>query len=978
VRNLWRVIGPAAVALAAIGGAAYFLWPRATAQQLLQQARRELVLGHLDRATTLSQQAYARDAREEWACIVAAECCMKSDRLDEALGWYDRVSRADAEASVAARFGAGEVLCHQGKLSESEALLREALAQNPDHVLSHYRLAFVLGLTGRRWESIPHLLRMIGAARFTADDLLVLGDVERPVDDRRLLEQSMRVAPDDPLPWLGLARLEIAANHLDEAERLLRRFVSVRPEEPEGQARLGALLLERSPGEYAAWAAAVPESADRHPEIWVVRGLHAERQGDTPTAIRCFAEAALRDPDHRRAMHHLGQSLQSAGQAEIAEPFLKRAEALGHLSIILTTLGHDATRVTEIRKAAGLCESLGRIWEVCGWSHLTVQLDPQQTWAQQALSHWLPRLTPELPRTLVEFNPAWQRGWSQYPLPARDLPLSDVRQPIKSHDGQSDIRFEDVAQRLGIDFVYFNSPEPETAGARIQETTGGGVAVIDLDGDARPDLYFTQGTHWPPDPSSTEFRDRCYLNRGAAGALDVTDRAGLGDALFSQGAGVGDLDHDGFADLYVANIGPNRVYHNNGDGTFEDVTRKSGVLDEAWTTSCALADVDGDGLADIYDVNYVGGANAFSRICERKGQPKSCSPRAFEAAPDRLWINRGDGTFADATDNAGIFHRDGYGLAIVAADFESTGRLNLFVANDEVPNFYFINRTSAPGMPRFEEAALAAGVATDGDGLSQACMGVAAGDADRDGRLDLFVTNFYHESNTLYLQKQRGLFTDGTRSAGLRDPSFAMLGFGTQFLDADLDGWEDLVVTNGHIDDLSAAGEPYRMRPQVFWNRGAGRFVELPAETVGEFFGGEYLGRGLARLDWNGDGREECAISHIGSPAALLVNRTARTGHFLTIALRGTALDRDAIGTLVTVSTNGTAWTKQLTAGDGYQASNERQLTFGLGSADRVEAIEIRWRSGQVQRFENPTVDRPYLAIEGRAGLAVLPVIDRE
>jgi hypothetical protein len=311
---------------------------------------------------------------------------------------------------------------------------------------------------------------------------------------------------------------------------------------------------------------------------------------------------------------------------------------------------------------------------------------------------------------------------------------------------------------------------------------------------------------------------------------------------------------------------------------------------------------------------------------------------------------------------------DGKGLGIVAADFDGAGRLNLFVANDAAANFYFVNQTAAPGEDiSLSNRALITGLAYSGEGLPQACMGVAADDADGDEQLDLFVTNFYDQSNTLYLRQPGDLFVDATREANLRTPSFHLLGFGTQFLDGDLDGWPDLVITNGHVLDHSHKGIPYAMRPQYMRNRGSGRFEEISASSLGAFFQREFLGRGLARLDWNRDGREDFVVSHINAPAALVTNQTVGAGHFLAVQLRGVTSNRDAIGATVRLQVAGRVLCRQLTAGDGYQASNQRQLIFGLGDGQQIGALTVRWPSGIEQTFEGLAADREILLVEGNA-----------
>lgn len=558
---------------------------------------------------------------------------------------------------------------------------------------------------------------------------------------------------------------------------------------------------------------------------------------------------------------------------------------------------------------------------------------------------------------IAEAEPAGRRRTEVAPTLGQEPSSSPV----------SPVRFE-VAD-VGIDFRYFNSPDPATPGMRMFEFTGGGVGVLDYDADGRPDLYFPQGCRWPPDPGQREFLDRLYRNRGDR-FVDCTAEAVLVEPGFGQGLACGDFDGDGFGDVYVANVGANRLFRNNGDGTIADVTGSSGALEgalaEAWTVSAVLADVNGDSLPDLFDVNYVEGEGVYDRICDHDGVRRVCSPTAFEGQRDRLLLNRGDGTFADVSRIAGIDAPDGTGLGVVAADFDRDGRLSLFVANDEQANHFYSNETRSPGHPpRFRERAVELGLAFDASGRRQACMGVAAGDADGDGRLDLFVTNYVDESNTLYRQVMGGLFADDSRPAGLTEPSLAMLGFGTQFLDADLDGREDLVVANGHVDDFTHKGYAYRMRPQFFRNVG-GRFVEQPAEALGPFFAGEWLGRGLARLDWNGDGKDEFAVSHLDDPSVLLTNVTAPTGASLSVRLVATRSARDGIGGTVEISVTGGRLVRQLTAGDGYAASNERKLVFGLGAADRAESVSVRWPSGKVETFADLAAGAEWLIVEGR------------
>lgn len=962
------VCAAVAMTVIAIGAGAAFVFrtPPPTSEALLDEARLTLARGDHRKAEELACRAAASKNPSPWALLVAAEASLKSNRYADALAYYQRVPRTSPAVASSADFGEAEMLCHLGRVSESEAQLRQLLARDPRHTLAHFRLAFLLNITGRRWEAQPHLLHLVKNRAADIEHLLLLGNSQRQIEDKALLDATARMLPDDPLPKLGAARLALTLNRPDEARPLLKAVLSQRPDEPESVVRWGQLLLEDADSTpFVTWSASLRPEVERHPDAWMLRGQFAQRNGQLKTATRCFWEALRRDPGHRAACHQLGRSLIELNDAARAEPFLERAELLQRLATALDDLFHHRDHLESMRRAALLTRQLGRLWEAASWSSIALSIDPGLIWAQEILYEVSPQLHPDLLQTSPAHDPSRQVDLASFPLPEWTSSSTPAQPRLTSIQPPADIRFVDRAQPMGIDFRYENAADDTTPGARIFETTGGGVGVIDYDLDGWPDLYLTQGNTDPSGvaPTSDELTDRLFRNRGAERFEDVTVPARLGDRDFSQGVSVGDFNNDGFPDLYVANLGRNRLYLNHGDGTFDDITDDAGITGSLWTTSCLMADLNGDGFPDLYDVNYAAGESLLTRICEKQGVIRSCSPRAFDAAPDRVWLNQGDGRVRDVTSESGIDVPGGYGLGIVALDLDGTGRLSLFVANDEVPNFLFVNSTTSPESIRFEERALLAGVALDADGMSQACMGVAAGDADGDGLTDLFVTNFYQESNTLYRQIARGQFADVTRTARLRDPSFAVLGFGTQFLDADLDGWDDLVVTNGHIDDLTAIGEPHKMPTQFFRNLGQGRFTEVPASTLGPFFRENHLGRGLARLDWNRDGRDDFVVSHLREPSSLLTNETPAIGHFLAVQLRGTRCSRDAIGATVEIVAGDRRFIKQLTAGDGYQASNERQLRFGLGSVRQVDELTIRWPGGAVQTWTAIAADQTILVI---------------
>ncbi|MEX0725953.1 MAG: FG-GAP-like repeat-containing protein [Planctomycetaceae bacterium] len=881
----------------------------------------------------------------------------------------------DAPEALGARLASGELLLtHFHHLREAEEEYRQAFELDPHNRAANAALAYILGLSARVREAVPFRLELIRQNQHGPHHLILLAKGDDASENPQQLKPFLAAVPNDPLARLGQAYLQLDQQRYAEAEALLESLARERSNDLEVQSRRGRRLAESGSAEFLRWNAELPATAETHPEVWSARGQWAADHAEPRVAIRCFWEVLLRDPNHVRANYRLGQLLQNEGEPSIAAPFVERSRLLTDYVIAVEQayLGSD---LRPVRQAAQLSEELALFWESLGWYQLVIRYLPDgepgelEAWAVQGESRLLARTVGlKLERTPAEFNPARQVDLSHYPLP--DWTATTQTAPLQHATSveESSIHFKDLAGELRIDFQYFDGVPRDQQTHRMYEFSGGGAAAIDYDNDGWTDIYMTQGSDWPPAPSQTRDLDRIYRNLGEK-FVDVTEQAGIREGGFSQGVAAGDYDGDGFCDLYVGNIGPNTFFRNNGDGTFTEITDAAGTAGNQWTTSCLIADLNGDRLPDLYLVNYLTGPDVYDRTCpEPDGRPRSCTPPNFNASQDQLFVNRGDGTFRNVTSISGIEVPNGKGLGIVAADFDSSGRLSLFVANDTVPNFFFVNQAAAGGSElQFTEQAMTSGLAVDADGQSQACMGVAAGDADGDGRLDLFVTNFFNQFNTLYRQQESGLFADESRAAGLAQPSLKQLGFGTQFVDGELDGLPDLIVVNGDVDDFTHTGRPYAMLPQYFRNLGGGRFTEVAGEAAGLYFTKAYLGRGMARIDWDRDGREDVIVSHLDATAALVTNRTAHVGNFLQLRLVGTASERMAIGTTVTLEAGGRTWVKQLTAGDGYQASNERMLTFGLGNATAVDRIVIQWPAGTSQEFTAIDVNQTLLCIEGNS-----------
>ncbi|OYW17322.1 MAG: hypothetical protein B7Z55_12740, partial [Planctomycetales bacterium 12-60-4] len=437
--------------------------------------------------------------------------------------------------------------------------------------------------------------------------------------------------------------------------------------------------MEEDEPAFSTWLQSRPADADQHPGYWLILARWAESRDDTRGAVRCYWEALRRDPNLQTACYRLSRLLPSVSTEIDPQPFLKRSLQLQELSSLVTILYHNQHHLDSMRSAARVCDVLGRYWEAAGWARAALVVKKKLPWAVEMTERCLPRLSPSQPRNDPKVDPAQLVDLSGFPLPTLS-PSPVVRELVASRTSTG-IHFQEEAATLGIDFTYFNGPDPSTPSGRMFEFTGGGMAAVDFDLDGWCDLYWVQGCEWPPVSGQSQYLDRLFRNQRDR-FIDVTESTRLREDRFSQGVTVGDVDQDGFPDLYVANTHQNRLWRNLGDGTFEDVTPVAGLTSSKWTTSCLLADLNDDGLPDLVDVNYAEGDEVFSRICEQDGIARSCSPLAFPAANDQAFLNAGDGRFVEISEQIGFDIGEGRGLGIVA--FRPTAEhrnLNLFVAN---------------------------------------------------------------------------------------------------------------------------------------------------------------------------------------------------------------------------------------------------------------------------------------------------------
>jgi predicted Zn-dependent protease len=970
-----------------------------------------------DRLSRLSAWC-PRDGELEYLLGV---CEAELKHPDAAIAAWARIP-GGSQARVAAALARGRVLVRGlGQLTDAEAAFRDA-ARGTESVTIQARWALAeLLLWEGRLDEVRRVLQDI--SRVAPDDraaalreLWRLDSVVVPAEELGpVLEQAARRAPDDDRAWLARADLSLRYGRYAEARSWLDRCLLKSPDDPVvWRAVLQWAIASGNVVEARRALPRVPANRLTAPEQWSLCAELAAQRKDPDAERRALEHLMAAEPGNTRALDRLAVLAIESGDADRAAALRRRQEeALRDKDRYRRLLIEDRTPVPrdELHERARLAERLGRWFEAQGWLTAAQERDAGDALTRAALERLVreghraepvPAPGLSLLEILGESGQAAPTATALTPAAASDKPVAP---------GRAALAFRDDAVAAGLRFTYDNGAAPQHP---ILETVGGGVAVLDYDGDGWLDVYVVQGGPCPgvpisnpaltpdrsrnrnpnPNPNFTADRnpdfppvssaagtprllvsadnddaeaklgDRLYRNRGDGTFEEVTERAGI--TRFRRGYGMGvavaDYDNDGRPDLFVTRFGAYQLLHNEGDGTFADVTERAGLGGPRdWPTSAAFADFDADGDLDLFVCHYLEWDVEHPVLCrnpEVPGRYVACLPLGFAARSDHLFRNDG-GRFVDVTGQAGIVDRDGRGLGVVAADLDDDGRIDIFVANDMTANRLYRNQ----GCLKFEEVGHVAGVACNADGGYQAGMGIACGDLDGDGRLDLAVTNFFGESTTFFRNLGNELFADATAAVGLKAPSRFLLGFGIAFLDVNNDGCLDLATANGHIHDL-APKVPFAMPAQLLVGDSRGHLTAV-SESAGAPWGVPRIGRGLAAADLDNDGRVDLLLVAQNSPLAYFHNRTEPGGHFLTVRLEGTASNREVIGARVVIIADGRKQTAWRFGGGSYASSGDPRLHFGLGSAQAADEVEVRWPSGRTAHFSKLATDTGYLIREG-------------
>ena len=530
---------------------------------------------------------------------------------------------------------------------------------------------------------------------------------------------------------------------------------------------------------------------------------------------------------------------------------------------------------------------------------------------------------------------------------------------------QSKVSFIAVT-KSGVDFKHTDGKSEKRL---FNEFLGSGGGFFDYDNDGDLDIYLVNGASQIVSPDKNPSTNALYRNNGDGSFSNVTELTGTGSTSYGTGCTVGDYDNDGDLDLYIANFGPNVLYQNSGKGTFIDVSMQSGVANSQWGTSCAFADVDNDGNLDLYITNYADYAVKNDKKCYVRGIWQYCGPRAYPPDTDIFYHNNGNGIFTDLTEKSGFLDVPAcHGLGVAFGDYDNDGDQDLYVANDQDPNFLFQNQ----GSGKFEETALLSGVSYSDMGKEEAGMGTIFGDYDNDGLLDLTVSNFQKETNTLYHNEGSGFFADVTTLAGIGEITYSYLGWGIAFFDYNNDGYKDIFVANGHVlDNITDIDRSttYPQRNLLFRNLGDGTFEDVSNQS-GSGLTLQKVSRTVALGDYDNDGDLDILVTNWNQTADLLRNEGGNLNNWIQINVVGTKSNKSGIGTRIKLVAGNLKQYQEVQSGGSYLAFSDLRTHFGVGNAKRIDLVEILWPSGHIDKYKDLAVNHRFIATEN-AGLEI-------
>ncbi|MAI30809.1 MAG: RNA-binding protein [Rhodopirellula sp.] len=926
--------------------------------------------GQLEEAASRLRALLVKDPNDVEVIFRLATVTGNLGNLEAAIDLLGAIPADHPQAGFPAVGQSADWCLKLGRYEDAEERYRQLLVSHPAAPEANRKLALIMNRRGRRHEAARYILRLCRQGNVKSDELHALMHLSDAMYDE---PDKARATETDqgyfPIGKSAEARKLFMEEDYQAALDLMREDVSLELLPPALLAFYGRVAAEaQNDQEFNRWLVLTNVATQQFSEYWSAIGTFLMLQGKQEPAARGLIEALDRDPTDLRSIGRLRSLLEALGYTNEAAIWQERWETLRRILRINNQIADAGTPNTEamIRLATEL-ESVGRrleanLWRLMAAHYLKVPREERRQINLQfselvARNRGVPSERERLCGLnrglfpLPEIEPEDKRV-----VPEKRLDVADSGSPAVA-------RFTDIADEFGLNHTFHVAKVPNEYGFAVYQSIGGAVAVLDYDRDGMADLYFAQGGCDPPEYRGTE-SNQLFRNLGEH-LQDSTNKAGAVECRYSIGVTAGDWNQDGFVDLVVGNLGANTLMINNGDGTFTSSAFDDRDDTAVMTTSLAMGDLTGDSIPDLFEVNYLDDENLPRRPGIGTGGEvlESMNPLDFAAGIDRVFFQSNDGSLL--VENVGGEDSVGRaGLGVVVGRFDIDSGNQVFVANDLYANQLW-NYSSADHQ--WLDQAMLRGCAHGFNGGSTASMGVAAGDLNGNGLLDLHVTNFQNESVSLFVNEQ-GFFQDRNVQFDLARPSAAVLGFGTQALDYDNDGTLDLVVANGHIEKAVDLNAPFFQPAQLFRNVGD-RFELLEVADDSGYWQRDHVGRALAKLDFDRDGRQDFVVTHVGETSALLLNRTESRNHWLQLEIVGAVSERDAIGARVVVRNGDVELTGWLNAGDGFLCRNEPVLSFGVGNALSLDKVVIHWPSGKLQTFRDVRADRRYLLVEGQAEL---------
>lgn len=924
-------------------------------------ARRNLLIRDFDAAAEAAYSALLQDPENADAILLAGEA-------EAARGNHQVAADLAGSIELGSRLGRRAVELRYRQLiklkqwSAAADVIVEALRQINDVPEWRHEAWGLLNRVGRREEA------SLQAEALCREGQATLPELHSLIRRTRAFPFELKEGEDPAQyfePGLGMARWHFSRKQYDQAFKELSAEKERGFDSAAACALYGRLLAETQRFEqFPAWHSMCDDPVRELGDYWAALGVYFYDVQRYEAAARALMESVYRNPTDRVSLQRLSKVFHSLQRPDDGFAYRQRGINVSdteRLSDAILEQDDASVRLSLTKELA----ALGRPFETLQWTlTLATAGSVEQAQIQRQLADY---------RASTRTS-AMARESSLIGIPINDFRIGDAIDLLASPHPQlsapaegapllAQPRLVNVATERGIDFRWERDLEFDESIIPIHESVGGGIAVLDYDLDGWPDVYLAQGSGDPPTDRCT--RSNVLLRNVDARFAGVTVDAGAEDHNYASGIAAGDINQDGFADLWLGSLGRNRLLINNGDGTFQDITDRLGPCEDRFTSSLAIGDINGDALPDLFETNYIAMEGGFVvPEIDTNGLPEMPGPLSHYAASDRWWENVGDGSFhlREITRDVDL---PGTSLGIIVTDLDSDGSNDVFIGNDVRPNHLLVHT----GDNQFINVADAKGIANGFRGIPNGCMGIATGDFNRDGAIDLHVTNFNEESANLYIQTPGGLFTDAAIRYGIDQYSFPMVGFGTKAIDFDRNGWLDLIVTNGHIFDTRMFGEElFQMPPQLMMRIGS-RFELIEMDDPSGYWQGNYLGRAMASLDFDRDGSVDIIVGHLDTPVALLHNQTETDGNWIQLELVGTKSERDAVGARVVVTAGGEQFTHWITAGDGYLCTDEPVLDVALGVDREVERVVIYWPATEKQTFHRPKHGRRYLVIEGEPDL---------